>query len=159
MGTVAQSLDVLYATDKSVHEVKAADRLVGTCTEELRKKILDLFLQKTNDQLPTILPLVEGGVYDLTVNLDTADGLANGATCTVMKINRTFKTPVGPVFQEANAGQSLCTGTTMKNVEKTWTPLDPVSCQAPAGYKGQAQVQGLRYPVRPAAAKTVRRAQ
>ncbi|XP_053390322.1 ATP-dependent DNA helicase PIF1-like [Mercenaria mercenaria] len=119
-------------------------------------------LREANNQLPNIVQLVEGCVYDLTVNLDTTDGLTNGATCTVMKFNRSSNNPVGPVwvkFNDDQAGQSLRTGATMRNFDRSWTPLPPVSRQFPAGYKGQAQVQRLQYPLRPAAAKTIHRSQ
>ena len=125
-------------------------------------KILSCFLTTSNEQLPSVVHLTEGCVYDLTVNLDTTDGLTNGATCTFMKITGQKNKPVDPVwvkFQDENAGKSLRTGSIMRKVDKSWTPLFPVSRQFQAGYKGQAQVQRLQYPLRPAAAKTVHRAQ
>ena len=49
----------LHAHQQPVHEVKAVDRIVGTCTEELRKKILDSFAQKKNDQLHGVVTLLK----------------------------------------------------------------------------------------------------
>ena len=94
--------------------------------------------------------------------MDTADGLTNGATCTIMKIDRSSQRPVGPVwvkFQDKDAGHSLRAGFKSKSPDKTWTPLMPVSRQFQAGYKGAAQVHRLQYPLRPSAAKTVHRSQ
>ena len=151
------NFSIIHLSPNPVLEVKATDRLVGTYTEEMKNKILSCFLTTSNEQLPSVVHLTEGCVYDLTVNLDTTDGLTNGATCTIMKITGQKNKPVDPVwvkFQDENAGKSLRTGSIMRKVDKSWTPLFPVSRQFQAGYKGQAQVQRLQYPLRPAAAKT-----
>jgi hypothetical protein len=46
-----------------------------------------------------------------------------------------------------------------RDIEKSWTPVEPIVKQFAAGHKGQAQIQRLQFPLRPAHAKTVHRAQ
>ena len=109
-----------------------------------------------------MLHLVEESVYYLSVNLNTADGLTNSAYCTVMTINRSCNKPSGSVsvkFQEKNAGQTLRQNATLKNDDRSCTALSPVSHQFQAGYKGQEQEHILQYPLRPAAANMIYRAQ
>ncbi|KAH3781081.1 hypothetical protein DPMN_158906 [Dreissena polymorpha] len=41
----------------------------------------------------------------------------------------------------------------MRNIDRSWTTLTPASRKFSAGYKGQAQMKRLQFPLRPAAAK------
>lgn len=113
------NLSILRSRNQLVHDIKAVGRLLAPCSAKLKQNILDTFQMKHNDQLPNIVSLLKGCVYDLTVNLDTADGVTNDATCTVMKINRSHNKPSGPVwaqFQDETAGHTLRTGPIMTNI-------------------------------------------
>lgn len=46
-----------------------------------------------------------------------------------------------------------------RSIHKDWTPLEPIVKQYAAGHKGQAQIQRFQFPLRPAHAKTIHRAQ
>ena len=159
----------LKSSSDDIYEVRAKDRIVNSISEEAKSKVLKSFLtsKKKDKQLPTVLELAEGFSYDLTINVDTQDGLTNGASCTIMKIELPSKKcqPGGPVwvqFEHPDVG--IQTRARYKHLYKpgidpSWTPIMPVSRQFAAGHKGQVQVQRFQYPLRPAKAKSIHRAQ
>ena len=93
--------------------------------------------------------LAEGFPYDLTVNVDTEDGLTNGASCKLMKIDLASNFPSGLLwvkFQHALVGHTLRSTTKRRiDCDTSWTPISPVCRQFQAGHKGQAQVQRQQY--------------
>ena len=159
----------LKSSSDNIYEVRAKDRIVNSISEEAKSKVLRTFLnsKKKDKQLSTVLELAEGFSYDLTINVDTQDGLTNGASCTIMKIELPSKKcqPGGPVwvqFEHPDVGIQL--RARYKHLYKpginpNWTPIMPVSRQFAAGHKGQVQVQRFQYPLRPAKAKSIHRAQ
>ena len=165
----AHNAMVLSQMSNTVYQVKARDRVVNPISEEVTAKVLKSFeTRKTTDtQLPTMLLLSEGFNYDITVNIDTQDGITNGTSCKIMKIElQSVKCyPLGPIWVQYD---NPAIGQHVRNLHKhrykswhnsSWTPLMPVSRNFAAGHKGELEVQRFQYPLRPAAAKTVHRSQ
>ena len=165
----AHNAMVLSQSSNTVYQVKARDRVVNPISEEVKAKVLKSFeTRKTTDtQLPTMLLLSEGFNYDITVNIDTQDGLTNGTSCKIMKIElQSVKCyPLGPIWVQYD---NPAIGQHVRNLHKhrykswhnsSWTPLMPVSRNFAAGHKGELEIQRFQYPLRPAAAKTVHRSQ
>ena len=123
--------------------------------------------QKKDKQLSTVLELAEGFSYDLIINDVTGDGLTNGASCTIMKIELPSKKcqPGGPVwvqFEHPDVGIQLRARYEhlyKPGINPNWTPIMPFSRKFAAWHKGQVQVQKFQYPLRQAKAKSIHRAQ
>lgn len=84
----------------------------------------------------------------MKVDIDSSNSFANG----VLWLQ----------FNEPKTGAVLRTEIKRlykRGYNRNWTPLQPIVKQYPAGYKGQAQVQHYQFPLRPAHAKTLHRAQ
>ncbi|KAK3103032.1 hypothetical protein FSP39_015922 [Pinctada imbricata] len=159
---------VILRTDTPKSLVTAKDRLVGSTPPSMQQNFLQNFKNSSQTkQLSNTVELAEGVIYDLTVNVDTSDGLINGASCTVKKLSLpTGETqPKGIVwvqFHDENIGRALRNSSKhlyRGNVNRNWTPIEPIVKQCTAGHKGQAQIQRLQYPLRPAHAKTIHRSQ
>ncbi|VDI33111.1 Hypothetical predicted protein [Mytilus galloprovincialis] len=147
---------------------KAKDRLIGNYKEDVITKVLESFQNKSTDvsQLSTILEIAENLTYEITLNLDCEDGLINGAACIVKKIKLTeipFASGIIWVkFPTESTGNFLRQNKKhlySKDIQSSWTPIEPASRQFAAGYKGECQIQRMQFPLRPAAAKTIHRSQ
>ena len=98
---------------------------------------MQTFQNKTKDvpQLPTILHIAEGLTYDITIDIDTEDGLIIGASCKLIKVDITDianPSPSGILWVEFT---DKTTGHLLRNKTKhlykptysnTWTPIEPV---------------------------------
>ena len=159
---------VINKADAPKAIIIARDRFVGSAPQVMREKILANFKNnKQNKQLSNVVEIAKGLVYDLTVNIDTSDGLINGASYLVMKLGL----PVGETgpkgviwvkFFDGHIGAALRNWSKrlyQRNIEKTWTPIEPLVKQFSAGHKGQALIQRLQFPLRQAHAKTIHRSQ
>lgn len=118
-------------------------------------------------QLPNELQVSEGISYEITVNLDTTDGLINGASCTMMKVdvlqnNMPASGVLWVMFDDPDIGSQLRIENRReykRGYNKDWTPIQPITKQYGAGHKGEAQVQRCQCPLRPAHANTFHRSQ
>jgi DNA replication protein DnaC len=149
-------------------KISAKDQVVGSTPLSMKEKILSSFKRgPQTKQLPNILDACEGVWHDLTINLDTEDGLINGASCIIQKldipIGRSY--PCGKIwvqFHDRDIGKNLRLKKKhffKPGIELEWTPVEPVVKQFPAGHQGQALVQRLQFPLRPSHAKTIHRSQ
>jgi hypothetical protein len=159
---------VILKSSNPKTDITAKDRVVGSTPPSMKDKILHNFRNSTETrQLWNVLEVSEGVCYDMTVNLDTDDGLINGASCTLMKIDipfaNTFDSAILWVqFQDPQIGrnlQSLNKRLYKHDIQCDWTPIEPVSRQYQSGTKGQAVVQRIQFPLRPAHAKSIHRSQ
>ena len=159
---------VISQSETEKRSIIAKDIVVGSTPPALRTKILNSFKNSSHSkQLQSTLVLCEDLWYDLTVNLDTQDGLINGASCIIKMIDIPVdKTdPCGRVwvqFIDKETGSSLRSSNRhlyRRRFDKNWTPIEPIVKQYPAGHKGQATVQRVQFPLRPAHAKTIHRSQ
>ncbi|CAG2214630.1 unnamed protein product [Mytilus edulis] len=126
---------------------KAKDRLIGNYKEDVITKVLESFQNKSTDvsQLSTILEIAENLTYEITLNLDCEDGLINGAACIVKKIKLTeipFASGIIWVkFPTESTGNFLRQNKKhlySKDIQSSWTPIEPASGQFAAGYKGES---------------------
>jgi len=105
--------------------------------------------------------------YELCLNVDVADGLANGAGGTVEKIQLTSNDMsasgfVWMQFDDPDVGarirnqhRALFTG----DIQDTWTPIQPISRQFQVGRSNSAQVLRKQFPLRQSSGKTIHRCQ
>ncbi|KAK3087854.1 hypothetical protein FSP39_011503 [Pinctada imbricata] len=110
------------------------------------------------------LVLAVGMIYDVTINLDVNDGIANGSSCIVKCIENRIPQITRPsivwvLFNDLAIGSN--TKQKYKHlyhagIDKTWTPIFEVNRNFLYNYKSYQRTQ---FPLKPAAAKTVHKAQ
>ena len=152
------------------YTIKAKDSVIGAHSTELRDKIMRQIPYvplKNTKQLATKLRLAEGGRTELAMNIRTDDGMTNGASNIVklVQLNQP-DTPSGIIwvlFDQHDVGSKTRQENhqlyTRQAVQRTWTPIKPVTTQFAVGRTKSAQVVRKQFPLRPAAAKTVHRSQ
>ncbi|CAG2216944.1 unnamed protein product [Mytilus edulis] len=160
---------IIHRKNDLVYVIRAHDKFIGSAPPGLKAKILDSFRnnKQNSKQLLNSLEVAENTYYEITANLDTTDGLINGASCKMMKveINQISEYASGILwvqFEDQNIGKQHRRENRRlyKSCHlKEWTPLEPVSKSFAAGNKGEAQIQRSQFPIRPAHAKTVHRSQ
>lgn len=162
----AYNAQFIAMTQNNIFTINAKDRIVGSTPYHLQQKILSNFRNSQTKacQLPNVLSICEGIHCDLTINLDTADGLTNGASCQVMKIesNKSEISASGTIwvlFVDELTGRDMRAKNKHLYRRNNWTPIQPVVKQYAAGVKGQAQIQRYQFPLRPSHAKSIHRSQ
>ena len=151
------------------YTIKAQDSVIGANSAELREKIMK---QIPNDprktkQLASKLHIAEGERSEIAINVRTDDGLTNGASNIIklVQLHQPDK-PSGIIWVQFDQ-QDVGSKTRHKNrqlyrqsnIERTWTPIKPVTTQFAVGRNRSAQIVRKQFPLRPAAAKTVHRSQ
>ena len=85
--------EIMLRAKTPIRRIRAKDTVIGSAPLAMKKKISENFqTSKQVRQLLNVLEVTENVCYDLTLNLDTSDGLINGASCTVMNIQVTCDT-------------------------------------------------------------------
>lgn len=113
-----------------------------------------------------LLTVVVGMIYDLTINIDTEDGLTNGASCVVKFVeNKQAGTDrpsiVWVKFDDHHIGierrrKFQNRGFYHNSIDESWTPIFDVERTFPFG---RNTIQRIQYPLQPSAGRTVHRAQ
>ncbi|KAE8739092.1 hypothetical protein FOCC_FOCC015415 [Frankliniella occidentalis] len=120
--------------------------------------------------LPQKITLKVGAIYMVTYNVDTEDGICNGATGTLKKItygtnHKGEKKPlrVWIKFEDRKVGALLRNkfGEHMKNhkISSTWTPLDPISLTISTRKTSSLKINRKQFPLTLAHALTVHKSQ
>ncbi|MCG7875518.1 MAG: AAA family ATPase [Candidatus Thiodiazotropha endolucinida] len=112
------------------------------------------------------LTVVVDMIYDLTINIKTEDGLANGASCVVKFIEYKLQTTRRPSiiwvqFDDKNAGMETRSkyrnrGLYHSTIDDNWTPIFDVNRSFTYNRKTFQRVQ---FPLQPSAGRSVHRAQ
>ena len=117
-------------------------------------------------QLVYNLQLAEGERTELAINVRIDDGLTNGASNVIRKIQLHDKNkPSGIVrvkFDHQDVGQKTRyenRSLYIEGIYLSWTPIKPVTTQFAVGRTRSAQVVRKQFPLWPAAAKTIHRSQ
>lgn len=119
--------------------------------------------QSSTGQLKTHLVIAVDMIYDISVNLDVADGLTNGATCVVKHIE--YKTSmfrpaiIWVLFKDAKIGISRrhqYRHLFSMNTSISWTPIFEVKRTFVYNKKTYERVQ---FPLQASAGKTIHKAQ
>lgn len=145
---------VVHAVDKV-----ARGDYTDAQTKRALEKAKELPAQKTHG-LPTVLKLQVGGRYMVTTNVDVADGLFNGATGILKKIeikgNKSFTVFIqfdGTIGRKARAAQRNIG----EDIDLSWTPLTKQKEQFTTSNK--VIVVREQYPLVPAEAITINKSQ
>ena len=132
------------------------------------RKLIEALPDDSNKtaNLPKLLTVAVGMIYDITVNVNVADGLTNGSTCVVKFIEYKMEGTDRPsiiwvLFQDSQIGQSTREkfsnrGLYSTNIDKAWTPIFDIERTFIYNFKTYQRIQ---FPLKPAAGKTIHKAQ
>ena len=148
---------------------KSIDSVVGNISQDMALHILNIIPadSRKTAQLPSTLPLAVGCRYEISVNVNVSDGLANGAGGIIQHIqltadNLTASGIVWMLFDDnkVEARTRADSRTLYKShIHHTWTPILPLFRQFQVGRSHSAQVLCKQFPLRQSAAKTIHRSQ
>ena len=150
-------------------EIKCIDIIVGDMSDDLKKKMKEKIPDDASKTmgLYNVVLIAVGAKYDLTANVDVADGMTNGAECIIEKIdyrviNSNRPSIIWVSFPQSNIGKNhskeyghLFTN----NEDNTWTPILEITRQFKISKRHQCQVLRRQYPLRQATPKTIHRCQ
>ena len=154
--TLSSAKETVDSHDDVISDIPKAtkDRLISNLPKDASKTA----------NLPHSLILAIGMIYDITVNLDVNDGIANGSTCIIKCIEHRVPETARPsivwvLFNDSSIGSK--TRQKYKHlyhpaIEALWTPVFDVTRNFLYNYKSYQRTQ---FPLKPAAAKTVHKAQ
>ena len=156
------------STEKVV--VKAKSAVVGDVTPIVRQKTMTHLTNDAKYKMHTNtgglkyeLKLAIDLHYDCTVNLDVEDGLTNGATCFLKKIEYKDNIPQPAIlwvqFVDPSVGHNCrrkYRNFYNKSIEKTWTPIFAVTRTFTVYH---ALVSRQQFPLCPSSARTIHKCQ
>ena len=149
------------ATGEKFFFFKAVDSVVGANSVQLRDKILGQISDdpRKTKQIAANLQLSVGERTEIVSNVRTYDGMTNGASNIIKKIQLNYiDKPSGIIwvqFDHANVGEKTRhenRNLYVPGIEQTWTLIKPITTQFGVGRNQTAQVVRKQFPVRPAAA-------
>lgn len=148
--------------------VKAVDSVLQDYSKTVKDRLLRS-LQYQDDvsktaNLMTRLTLAIGMIYDITVNIDVTDGLTNGSSCTVFLVENGLPGVSRPSivwvkFLDSAVGRiarQKYRHLFHDDVMDDWTPI--FDCQRSFVFNSTTY-QRIQFPLRPAAGKTIHKAQ
>ena len=124
------------------YEIKAQDSVIGANSVELRDKIMKQIPTdpRKTKQLVYNLQLAEGERTELAINVRIDDGLTNGASNVIRKIQLHEKNkPSGIVwvkFDHEDVGQKTRyenRSLYVEDIHLSWTPIKPITTQFAVG--------------------------
>ena len=146
------------------HDTVVSANISAKKCDDLVKSLPDDFSKTGN--LMKLLTIAVGMIYVMTVNVDVEDGLTNGSTGVVKLIEYKMEGTNRPsiiwvLFDHSRIGRStrerfVNRGFYNTNIERDWTPVFDVERTFIYNYKTYQRIQ---FPLKPAAAKTVHKAQ
>ena len=146
------------------HDTVVSANISAKKCDNLVKSLPDDFSKTGN--LMKLLTVAVGMIYVMTVNVDVDDGLTNGSTGIVKLIEYRMEGTNRPsiiwvLFDHSRIGRStrerfFNRGFYNANIERDWTPVFDVERTFIYNYKTYQRIQ---FPLKPAAAKTVHKAQ
>ena len=147
-------------------DIKAIDAAVESLTPEHRRGLLARIPTdpRKTMQLPCELQVGIGLKYEIALNINTADGLTNGACCIVKSVhvppNKKARGVIWVEFEDKNIGKitrNQHRNVSTLHIDPTWTPIMPETRKFAVGKNNE--VTRTQFPLRPASAKTVHRSQ
>ncbi|KAK3915793.1 ATP-dependent DNA helicase pfh1 [Frankliniella fusca] len=141
---------------------------------QLAKRQMEYTINKSKTHqtmgLPKSIKLKIGAIYMVTYNVDTEDGICNGATGTLKQINygvnhKGEKKPlrVWIEFDDKSVGKiarkKLKSLIAINKIPNTWTPLDPIALTIKIRKTSSLKVNRKQFPLTLAHALTVHKSQ
>ena len=146
--------------------IQSHDTVVADLPKSTKERLLSHIPKDASKtaNLSHSLTIAEGMIYDIAVNLDVNDGLANGSTCIAKRIEYRMHQSKRPsivwvLFDDEKIGS--CARQKYRhlytpNIDTKWTPIFEVNRNFMYNYKSYQRIQ---FPLKASAAKTVHKAQ
>ena len=148
------------------YDIRAIDCVVESVSADVRSALLKRIptdARKTM-QLQHELHIALGLKYEIVLNVNTADGLTNGASCRVKCVqvppDKKARGVIWVQFEDNDIGKStraLSRNKYKPGIDPSWTPIVPETRKFTVGRNNE--VARTQFPLRPASAKTVHRSQ
>ncbi|XP_062614811.1 uncharacterized protein LOC134276593 [Saccostrea cucullata] len=148
--------------------VNSVDSVIKDYSKEVKEKLLRSLLKaddvsKTANLMQNLI-LAVGMIYDISVNVDVSDGLTNGSSCKLQLIERRMEGISRPSIVWMEFFDSGIGKTTRRKyrhlfhdgISENWTPMFEVQRSFLLNYN---TFQRIQFPLRPAAGKTIHKAQ
>ena len=147
--------------------IHSYDTVHSSISENARTKCLLMVKSAVkyadNNGLVRTLPTTINLVYAISVNIKNDDGLINGATCVLKKIQylkqstKQLSSILWVYFEDMKIGQQLRYRYKRfynLEIDKTWTPIFAIDCHF-AVLNGKVTQKQFQFPLRPAGASTI----
>lgn len=151
------------------HRFVADDSVIGGHSYDFQREVLAHLPQNKNltMQLTKILETKVNHKMEMVLNIDTNDGLVNGAPCTVMHVQYSNTNVRKPTIiwvkfdKDATGAQTRRSGVRLykPDIHKSWTPVLPVSRRFSVLTHKGVQVQRRQFPLTPAHGRTIHKLQ
>ena len=152
------------------YSVQSIDTVIGAISDDMASHILSMIPDDTRKtmQLAATLPLAVGCRYELCMNVNVSDGLANGAGGVIKHIHLTSSSSfnasgiVWMIFDDEHVGiQARADSRALYTcgIHAQWTPVQPLARQFQVGRSHNTQILRKQFPLRQSAAKTIHRSQ
>ena len=162
----SHNLQTYLKAQTEKYDIKAIDCVVESVSADVRRALLMRIptdARKTM-QLQHELHIALGLKYEIVLNVNTADGLTNGASCTVKCVqvppDKKARGVIRVRFEDNDIGKStraLGKNKYKPGIDPSWTPIVPETRKFTVGRNNE--VARTQFPLRPASAKTVHRSQ
>ena len=162
----SHNLQTYLRAQTQKYDIKAIDCVVESVSADVRRALLMRIptdARKTM-QLQHELHIALGLKYEIVLNVNTADGLTNGASCTVKCVqvppDKKARGVIWVQFEDNDIGKStraLGRNKHKLGIDPSWTPIVPETRKFTVGRNNE--VARTQFPLRPASAKTVHRSQ
>ena len=146
--------------------IQSHDTVVADLPKSTKERLLSRIPKDASKtaNLSHSLTIAEGMIYDIAVNLDVNDGLANGSTCIAKRIEYRMHQSKRPsivwvLFEDEQIGscaRQKYSHLYTPNIDPKWTPIFEVNRNFMYNYKSYQRIQ---FPLKASAAKTVHKAQ
>ena len=162
----SHNLQTYLKAQTQKYDIKAIDCVIESVSADVRRALLMRIptdARKTM-QLQHELHIALGLKYEIVLNVNTADGLTNGASCTVKCVqvppDKKARGVIWVQFEDNDIGKStraLGRNKYKPGIDPSWTPIVPETRKFTVGRN--SEVARTQFPLRPASAKTVHRSQ
>ena len=162
----SHNLQTYLKAQTQKYDIKAIDSVVESVSADVRRALLMRIptdARKTM-QLPHELHIALGLKYEIVLNVNTEDGLTNGASCVVKCVqvppDKKARGLIWVQFEDNDIGKStraLGRNKYKPGIDPSWTPIVPETRKFTVGRNNE--VARTQFPLRPASAKTVHRSQ
>ena len=148
------------------YDIKAIDCVVESVSADVRRALLGRIPSdpRKTMQLQHELHIALGLKYEIVLNINTADGLTNGASCTVkcvqVPVDKKARGIIWVQFEDDDIGRNtraLSRNRYKRGINPSWTPIVPEMRKFTVGRNNE--VARTQFPLRAASAKTVHRSQ
>ena len=162
----SHNLQTYLKAQSQKYDIEAIDCVIESVSADVRRALLGRIPSdpRKTMQLQHELHIALGLKYEIVLNINTADGLTNGASCTVkcvqVPVDKKARGVIWVQFEDDDIGRNtraLSRNRYKPGINPSWTPIVPEMRKFTVGRNNE--VARTQFPLRAASAKTVHRSQ